>query len=69
MPSSTISNRGIRFGELPSAAAQRLTITPGQAGLIKQLRGYTLRNRPLYYQSVYAGPFEERLLIARENGQ
>lgn len=59
----------IRFGELPSAAAQQLTIAAGQAGLIKELRGYTLRNRPLYYQSVYAGPFRERLLVARENGQ
>jgi DNA-binding GntR family transcriptional regulator len=59
----------IRFGELPSAAAQELTIAGGQAGLIKELRGYTLRNRPLYYQSVYAGPFRERLLVARENGQ
>lgn len=59
----------IRFGELPSAAAQEPTIAAGQAGLIKELRGYTLRNRPLYYQSVYAGPFRERLLIARENGQ
>ncbi|WP_061151897.1 GntR family transcriptional regulator [Caballeronia arvi] len=59
----------IRFGELPSAAAQQLTIAAGQAGLIKELRGYTLRDRPLYYQSVYAGPFKERLAIARENGQ
>ena len=59
----------IRFGELPSAAAAELSMDAGQAGFIKELRGYTLRNRPLYYQSVYSGPFEERLVIARENGQ
>ena len=59
----------VRFGEPPPAATRELTIPAEQAGLIKELRGYTLRNRPLYYQSVYAGPFRERLVIARENGQ
>lgn len=59
----------IRFDTLPSAAAQELKLESGQPGFIMELRGYTLRNRPLYYQSVCSGPFAERLLIIRENGQ
>jgi DNA-binding GntR family transcriptional regulator len=59
----------VRFGKLPSAAAQELKIESGQPGFIMELRGYTLRNRPLYYQSVCSGPFQERLVILRENGQ
>ena len=30
-----------------------------------ELRGYTLRDQPLYYQSIYSGPFSERLVIVR----
>jgi hypothetical protein len=30
-----------------------------------ELRGYTLSDKPLYYQSVCGGPFSERLLILR----
>ncbi|SOE91225.1 DNA-binding transcriptional regulator, GntR family [Caballeronia arationis] len=59
----------LRYGTLPSAAAQVLAIDSGQAGAIMELRGYTLRNRPLYYQSVCSGPFQERLVIVRENAQ
>lgn len=59
----------MRFDTLPSAAAQELKFEAGQPGVIMELRGYTLRNRPLYYQSVCSGPFAERLVIIRENGQ
>src|SRR6516225_3165523 len=59
----------IRFDTLPSAAAQELKLESGQPGFIMELRGYTLRNRPLYYQSICSGPFSERLVILRENGQ
>ena len=59
----------IRFDTLPSAAAQELKLESGQPGFIMELRGYTLRNRPLYYQSICSGPFSERLVIIRENGQ
>ncbi|GAB3628801.1 GntR family transcriptional regulator [Pandoraea terrae] len=59
----------IQFGKLPAAAANELSIDPGEPGFIMELRGYTLRNRPLYYQSIYSGPFSERLVIVRENAQ
>jgi GntR family transcriptional regulator len=59
----------IQFGKLPAAAANELRIDPSEPGFIMELRGYTLRNRPLYYQSIYSGPFSERLVIVRENAQ
>ena len=59
----------IQFGKLPAAAANELNIDPNEPGFIMELRGYTLRNRPLYYQSIYSGPFSERLVITRENAQ
>ena len=59
----------IQFGELPAAAANELRIDPSEPGFIMELRGYTLRNRPLYYQSIYSGPFSEQLVITRENAQ
>ena len=59
----------IRFDVLPETAVRELDIDPAQRGFIMELRGYTLRNRPLYYQSVYSGPFSERLVIMRENGK
>ena len=58
-----------QFGELPAAAARELGLEPGRPGFMMELRGYTLRNRPLYYQSICSGPFAERLVILRENGQ
>ncbi|MFM0282737.1 GntR family transcriptional regulator [Paraburkholderia sediminicola] len=59
----------IQFGKLPAAVANELSIDPNEPGFIMELRGYTLRNRPLYYQSIYSGPFSERLIITRENAQ
>jgi len=59
----------IRFGELPAAAARELGLEPERPGFMMELRGYTLRNRPLYYQSICSGPFSDRLVIIRENGQ
>ncbi|CAB3808423.1 hypothetical protein LMG28688_06762 [Paraburkholderia caffeinitolerans] len=59
----------IRFDTLPSSAARELKLESDQPGFIMELRGYTLRNRPLYYQSICSGPFAERLVIIRENGQ
>ena len=58
----------IQFDMLPPAAARELELEPEQRGLVMVLRGYSLRDRPLYYQSIYAGPFSERLVIMRENG-
>ncbi len=56
----------IRFGQAPAAAAQELGLDPEAPAFIMELRGYTLRDQPLYYQSVYAAPFAERLMIVRE---
>jgi hypothetical protein len=30
-----------------------------------ELRGYTLRDQHLYYQTLYSGQFSERLVIVR----
>jgi DNA-binding GntR family transcriptional regulator len=56
----------IRFDMLPDIARRELRIESDQPGLVREMRGYTLRSRPLYYQSVYCGPFAERLVILRE---
>jgi GntR family transcriptional regulator len=56
----------IRFGPAPAAAAQELGLDPEAPAFIMELRGYTLRDQPLYYQSIYAAPFAERLMIVRE---
>ncbi|MCY1228020.1 hypothetical protein D9M72_403130 [compost metagenome] len=47
-------------------AAQELGLDPEAPAFIMELRGYTLRDQPLYYQSIYAAPFAERLMIMRE---
>jgi DNA-binding GntR family transcriptional regulator len=56
----------IRFGAPPAAAARELGLDPDAPAFIMEMRGYTLRDQPLYYQSVYAAPFSERLMIVRE---
>ncbi len=55
----------IRFEPLPAGVADRLGLDAGEPGFLMELRGYTLRDQPLSYQSVYAGPFAERLVIVR----
>jgi DNA-binding GntR family transcriptional regulator len=56
----------IRFEPLPALAARQVGLEAGAPGLVMELRGFTLRERPLYYQTVYAPPFSERLVIVRE---
>ncbi|WP_011296103.1 GntR family transcriptional regulator [Cupriavidus necator] len=56
----------IRFGVPPALAARELGLAPDAPASIMELRGYALRDEPLYYQSVYAPAFAERLMIARE---
>lgn len=58
----------IRFEPLPAAAAKQVGFDHGEPGFVMELRAYTLRDRPLYYQSIYAAPFAERLVIVRNNG-
>jgi DNA-binding GntR family transcriptional regulator len=55
----------IHFGPITTAAARELGLEEGSTGFIMELRGYTLRDRPLYYQCVYSGPFSERLVVVR----
>lgn len=58
----------IHFGPLPATAARELSMEEGAPAFVMELRGYTLRDQPLYYQSVYAGPFSGRLVIVRKAG-
>ena len=55
----------IRFAPLPEGAAKALGRQPEEPGFLMELRGYTLRDRPLYYQCVSSGPFSERLVVIR----
>lgn len=59
------ADQWIRFAPLPATAARALDLEAGCFGFVMELRGYTLRDRALYYQSIYAGPFSERLVIVR----
>ncbi len=55
----------IRF-ERPSAAiARELGLVGEQLAMVMEMRGYTLRDRPLYYQRVCAPPFSQNLEIVR----
>jgi DNA-binding GntR family transcriptional regulator len=55
-----------RFGVPPATVVRELGLEPKAPAFIIELCGYTLRDQPLYYQTVYAGPFAERLMIVRE---
>ena len=55
----------IRFELLPPVAARRLGIAHDAPGFVMELRGYTLRDRPLYWQRVCSGPFAESLVVLR----
>ena len=55
----------IRFAPLPANAARVLGLEAGQPGFVMELRGYTLRDRPLSYQCLFSGPFSERFVVVR----
>ena len=59
------ADQWIRFEPLPASVARALDLKTGEPGFIMELRGYTLRDQHLYYQSLYSGPFSERLVIVR----
>lgn len=59
------ADQWIQFVSLPPTAAGVLGLESGQLGFLMQLRGYTLRDRELYYQRIYSGPFSEQLLVVR----
>ena len=53
----------VRFEALPARVCDRLGLDHGSTGFVMEMRGYTLRDRPLYYQKVSAGPFGAALAI------
>lgn len=55
----------IRFEPLAAPAARELALEPERPGFVMEMRGYTLRDRPLFYQRVCAAPFSENLVIIR----
>ena len=55
----------IRFELLEAPVARELGLQPDRPGFVMELRGYTLRDQPLYYQRVCAAPFGENLVIVR----
>jgi DNA-binding GntR family transcriptional regulator len=55
----------IHFGALSETAARALGRQAEEPGFVMELRGYTLRDQPLYYQTVSSGPFSERLVVLR----
>ena len=59
------ADQWIRFAPLPANAARVLGLKAGQPGFVMELCGYTLRDRPLSYQSLCSGPFSERFVVVR----
>lgn len=55
----------IRFAPPTAAAVRSLDLDPEKPSFLMELRGYTLSDKPLYYQVVCGGPFAERLVILR----
>ena len=55
----------IRFEPLPPAVAYSLDLPAGSPGLVMEMRGYTLRDRPLFYHRVFTGPFSQNLEVIR----
>lgn len=53
----------IRFEALHARACARLGLAPASTGFVMEMAGYTLRDRPLYFQRVSAGPFAAALAI------
>ena len=55
----------IRFEPPAAPAARQLALDEDAPCFVMEMRGYTLRDRPLYWQRVCAGPFPENLVIVR----
>ncbi len=55
----------VRFEVLPARVCDKLGLRHGATGFVMEMRGYTLRDRPLYFQKVSAGPFGAALAITR----
>ena len=58
-------DQSIRFEPPPPPLAAELGLDPGQAGFVMEMRGYTVRDRPLFYHRVFSAPFTANLVIVR----
>lgn len=59
------ADQSVSFEVLPPKVCDKLGLDPQTNGFVMEMRGYTLRDRPLYYQKVSAGPFSAALAISR----
>jgi GntR family transcriptional regulator len=53
----------IGFERLPSRICKRLGVSGKQPGFVMELRGYTVDDRPLYYQRVFGDTFAGASLV------
>lgn len=58
------ADQWVRFMPLPAPAARMLGLKASQVGFMMELRGYTLRDRALYYQCIYSAPFADPLVLS-----
>ncbi len=58
-------DQSIRFERLPGPVARELGLDPDAPGFVMEMRGFTLRDRPLFYHRVFSAPFSENLVIVR----
>lgn len=55
----------LRFERLPAPIAREIGLEAHEPAFVMEMRGYTLRDQPLFYQRVCAAPFAENLVIVR----
>ncbi|MFN0161849.1 MAG: hypothetical protein ACKVQQ_11505, partial [Burkholderiales bacterium] len=58
----------VRVCGLPTRSARLLGLKARDTGFAMEIYGHTVRDRPLYYQRVFGGPFRDSLVILRDNG-
>ncbi|MBL8383227.1 MAG: GntR family transcriptional regulator [Burkholderiales bacterium] len=58
----------VRVSGLPARSARLLGLDARRTGFAMELYGHTVRDRPLYYQRVFGGPFRDSLVIVRDSG-
>jgi DNA-binding GntR family transcriptional regulator len=55
----------IRFERVSDAICGEIGIAGDMPAFVMEMRGYSVRDHPIFYQRLYAGPFSERLIIVR----
>lgn len=58
-------DQSIRFQPAPAAIADQLRLGEDDPAFVMEMRGYTLRDQPLFYHRVYSAPFPADLVIVR----